>query len=189
MSSPWTSRGQACSKLREREAEDKVCDAGCRIRKPALFQARGNPRVVVVAGPAVEPHSCSQSGPGLTLKVRAYAAINVNGQYKMQDTNHWYSLQRSNTGQRPYSIQNSTSNTPSLTAGLHDNQALSSVYSFASAVRPTQGETFSPSPDTNLSPHIYHSVPSPFPSIHGRTFASSCTNPIFQHEWLSLSFT
>jgi hypothetical protein len=124
---------------------------------PHYSSHRKNPRVAVVSGPAVEPHSCSQSGPGLTtprLKVRACAAINVNGQYKMQDPNHWYSLQRSNTGQRPYSIQDSASNTPSLPAGLHDNQALSSVYSFTSAVRPTQGESFSPSLDTNLSPYI-----------------------------------
>jgi hypothetical protein len=37
--------------------------------------------------------------------------------------------------------------------------------------------------------HMYHSVPSRFPSIHGRTFALSCTIPIFQYEWLSLAFT
>jgi hypothetical protein len=116
-------------------------------------EARGNP---VVAGPAAEPRSCSQSrSHTLKIKVRACAAINVNGHYKMQDPNHWYSVQRSNTGQHAYSIQDSASNTPTLPpAGLHDNQALSSVYSFASAVRPTQGENFSPSLDTNYSPYI-----------------------------------
>jgi len=91
----------------------------------------------------------------LKIKVRACAAINANGQYKMQDPNHWYSLQRSNTGQHAYSIQDSASNTPTLPSpGLHDNQALSSVYSFASAVRPTQGESFSLSLDSNYSPYI-----------------------------------
>ena len=33
-----------------------------------------------------------------------------------------------------------------------------------------------------ITHHICHSVPSPFPSIHGRTFAFTCTTPIFQHE-------
>ena len=95
-----------------------------------------------------------RSSHPLKIKVRACVAINVNGQYTMQDPNHWYSLQRSNTGQHAYSIQDSASNTPTLPpAGLHDNQALSSVYSFAS-VRPTQGESFSPSLDTNYSPYI-----------------------------------
>jgi hypothetical protein len=40
-----------------------------------------------------------------------------------------------------------------------------------------------------ITHHIYRSGPSPFPSINGHTFAFSCTTPIFQHEWLSLSFT
>ena len=40
-----------------------------------------------------------------------------------------------------------------------------------------------------ITHHINYSVPSPFPSIHGRTFTFSCTTPIFQHEWLSLPFT
>ena len=121
------------------------------------YSSHRSPRksdVVVVAGPAV---SCSHSGQASLskIKVRACAAVNVNDQYKMQDPNHWYSLQRSNTGQHAYSVQDSASNTPSLPpAGLHDNQAQSSVYSFASAVRPTQGESFSPSLDTNYSPYI-----------------------------------
>ena len=72
----------------------------------------------------------------------------------MQDPNHWYTLQRSNAGQHAYSMQDSASNTPTLPAGLHNSHALSSVYSFASAVRPTQGENFSPSLDTNHSPCI-----------------------------------
>ena len=73
----------------------------------------------------------------------------------MQDPNRWYNVQRSHTGQHAYSIQDSASNTPTLPpAGLNDNQALSSVYSFASGVRPTQGESFSPSLDTNYSPYI-----------------------------------
>ena len=107
---------------------------------------------LVVAGPAIRalrplhPYT-------LKVKVRACAAINVNGQYKMQDPNRWYNLRRSNTGQQAYSIQDSASNTPTLPpASLHGNQTLSSVYSFASAVRPTQGESFSTSLDTNHSP-------------------------------------
>jgi hypothetical protein len=101
------------------------------------------------------PFVLVQSRPHtLKIKVRACAAINVNGQYEMQDSNHWYNLQRSNTGQHAYSIQNSASDTPTLPpAGLHDNQAMSSVYSIASAVRPTQGERLSPSLDTNYSPY------------------------------------
>lgn len=107
--------------------------------------------------PARRPNPLSQvqASPTLKIKVRACAAINVNVQYKMQDSNHWYSLQRSNTGQHAYSIQDSASNTPTLPpTGLHDNQALSSVYSLASAVRPTQGESFSPSLDKNHLPYI-----------------------------------
>ena len=72
----------------------------------------------------------------------------------MQDPNHWYTPQRSNSGQHAYSIQDSASNTPTLPSGLHDNQALSSVYSFAPAIRPTQGENFSSSLDVNHSPCI-----------------------------------
>jgi hypothetical protein len=41
-------------------------------------------------------------------------------------------------------------------------------------------KSFSPSLDTNTH-HIYHSVPSVFPSTHGRTHAFSCTAPTFHH--------
>jgi hypothetical protein len=125
----------------------------------------------------------------LTLKLGREPALFLKNQSKMQDHNHWYSLQRSNTDQNAYSIPDPVSNTSTLpTAGLHDNQPLPSAYSFASAVRPTQGERVSPSLDT-VTHYIYYSVPSPFPSIHGRTHAFSPTAPIFQHEWLPLPFT
>jgi hypothetical protein len=166
----------------ERAEEDKVCDAGCRIGEPALCHRAGCRNPV---------NSCvrAHSQPRLKIKVGACAAVNVNGQYNMQDPNHWYSLQRSNTGQHAYSVQDSASNTPTLPpAGLHDNQALSPVYPFGSAMRPAQGESFSLSLDTI---HLLYnaSVPSSFPSIHGRAFAFSCTAPIFQHEWHSFPFT
>jgi hypothetical protein len=141
----------------ERGREDKVYDAGCRIGEPALFQPQ---KPAEIRGPLLSParryRALSQVRPHtLKIKVRACATVNFTDQYKMQDPNHWYRLQRSNTGQHAYSIQDSASNTPSLPpAGLHDNQALSPVYSFASAVRPTQGESFSPSLDTNYSPYM-----------------------------------
>lgn len=141
-------------------------------------------RSVFVAGPETElvpkPHSQAQA--------QACAALNVNDQPKMQDHNHWYSLQRSNTDQHPYSIQDPVLNTPTLPpTGPHDNQALPSVYSLASAVLPTQGESLNRSLDT-VTHYIYHSIPSQFSSIHGRTHDFSSTAPIFQHEWLSLPF-
>lgn len=142
------------------------------------------PTVSFVAGPAKEP----VPKPRSQAQAQACAALNVNDQSKMQDHNHWYSLQRSNTDQHAYSIQDPVSNAPTLPpTGLHDNQALPSVYSFASAVRPTQGESLSCSLDT-VTHYIYHSVPSQFPSIHGRTHTFSPTAPIFQHQWLSLPF-
>ncbi len=143
----------------KRAEEDKVCDTGCRIGEPALYRPQ-KPAETRFAGPAVET-------PRRALEAQdqggACAAVNVNGQYNMQDPNHWYSLQRSNAGQHAYSVQDSASNTPTLPpAGLHDNQALSPVYPFGSAMRPTQGESFSLSLDTNhllympVSRHLSH---------------------------------
>lgn len=67
----------------------------------------------------------------------------------MQDPNHWYGLQRSNSDQHPHPIQDPPSNTSSLTpAGVHNAQALPAAYSFASAARSTHGEDFYHSPVT-----------------------------------------
>jgi hypothetical protein len=124
------------------------------LGKPALFQPQKPAEIRLSPARRPNPIALRSRPHTLKIKVRACAAINVNGQYKMQDHNHWYSLQRSNTGQHAYSLHDSASNTPTLPpAGLHDNQALSSVYSLASAVRPTQGESFSASLDTNHLPY------------------------------------
>lgn len=140
-----------------RGREDKVCDAGYRIGEPALFQPQEPAEIRGSLSPARRWNPI-RAHPALKIKVRACEATNLNGQYEMQDPNHWYSLQRSNTGQHAYSIQDSASNTPTLPptgpAGLHDNQAISSVYSLASAVRPTQGEGLQSQSDTNYSPYI-----------------------------------
>jgi hypothetical protein len=104
--------------------------------------AGGQATKSVVTGPVAELQSQNLILK-LRLKARACGALNVNDRYNMQDSNHWYSLQRSNTDPNAYSIQNPASNTPTLaSAGPHDNQVLPSLYSFASAVRPTQGEIF-----------------------------------------------
>jgi hypothetical protein len=189
VSSPWTSRGQACSELREREAEDKVCDTGFRIREPALFQPQKPTEIrgsSFVAGPAVD--SCSQSGPGLTLSRSRCepAPSKASTRCRIQITGIACSAQIPASVRTLYRtqlrillvyplvfmiIRRCRQYTHSrLQFGLHRVKTLV--------------------PDLmQISHRIYHSVPSPFPSIHGRTFALSCTTPIFQHEWLSLSFT
>src|SRR5712675_1450812 len=109
--------------------------------------------------------------------------LNVNDQHKMQDSNNWYSLQRSNADQNAYSIQDPAPNTSTLApAGFHDAQALPSLYSFASTARPTHGEGFSPSLYA-FTHYLHCSGSSPFSSIHGRTLVFLFTASILQRKW------
>jgi hypothetical protein len=114
-------------------------------------------------------------------------ALDVNGRYKMQDSNQWYSLQRSNTDPHPYTIQDPASNTSTLTPSVHDTHALPAVYSVTSAARTTHGEGSCHSPDT-ITHHLYCSSSSHFSSILGRTHAL-CTATILRPECLSLPFS
>lgn len=99
------------------------------------------------------PGTTEQSAVRLVLRLLALSkraclcgvllALDVNDRYKMQNPNNWYSLQRSNTDQHTYPIQDPASNTPTLTpTGAHNTQALPAVYSYATAARTTHGEQF-----------------------------------------------
>lgn len=187
------------SVFKGREAGDKVCDAGCcqigETRTTPATGVRGNPRVVVVAGPAVESPiaqgqashlshlrsrcDCASllSPPTPTANTRCKTPItgiacsvqmpaNIRTLFKIQLRIHLlYPRLAFMIIRRCHQFTNSR-----LQFGLHRVKALAPV-------------------SMQITHYIYHSVPSPFPSINGHTFAFPCTTPIFQHEWLSLPFT
>jgi hypothetical protein len=154
-------------------------------RTTPATEAHGNPRVVVVAGPAVKPHSCSQSGPGLTLsRSRCEPAppstSTVNTRCRIPITGIACSAQILASMRTLYRIQ----------LQIHPLYPLLVFMIIRRCHQYTHSRLqFGPHRVKALVPvliqithHICHSVGSPFPSIHGRTFAFSCTTPIFQHE-------
>lgn len=191
MSSPWTSRGQACSKLSEREAEDKVYVFVTKVAELGNphDSSHSSPRkseVAVVAGPGTAfvllgltlsrsrwepaPPSTSTANTRCRIPITGIACsaqipASVRTLYRTQFRIHLVYPPVFMIIRRCHRYTHSR-----LQFGLHRVKVLVPV--------PIQ-----------ISHHIYHSVPSHFPFIHGHTFASSCTTPIFQHEWLSLSFT
>jgi hypothetical protein len=116
-------------------------------------------------------------------------ALDVDNRYKMQDSNHWYNLQRSNSNHHTYPMQDPASNTPTLTpAGAHDAQTLPAAYSFPSSSRTAHGDGFYHDSDA-ITHYLNHSGPSLFPSVRRHAHAFLCTATVLQHEWLSFAFS
>ncbi|SRR6266404_4917439 len=92
-------------------------------------------------------HLFCASGNSRQERASCVLAIDINNHSKMQDSNGWYSRQRSNAGRHPYPIQESASATSARPPDIvYGAQALSAIYRdpFTPATPTTHGELSDP---------------------------------------------